>query len=197
MNAALKWLLVGLIACLSAVAATPAVTIDLQHGSAAEQKTRDQLEKLLKTYDLSHYLFTQRVMTDEDAIPHSHPVLTLHARHLGQDDLLLSTFVHEEIHWFLEAHAAETGAAEMELRALYKKVPVGFPEGARDEQSTYQHLLVTYLEYQAMKKLTGDRRALDAMTFWSKDHYTWDYRTLLQDEAKIGGIVTRHHLVID
>jgi hypothetical protein len=197
MNAAAKWILSGAMACLSAFAAAPSMTIDVKHGSEPELKTRNQLEMLLKRYDLSRYLFTRQVMIDEDAIPHSHPVLTLHARHLGQDDLLLSTFVHEQFHWFLDAHEADTAAAEAELRALYKKVPVGFPEGARDEQSTYQHLLVTYLEYQAMKRLTGDQRALDAMTFWSKDHYTWDYRTLLQDEAKIGGIAAHHHLVID
>ena len=29
----------------------------------------------------------------------SHPVLTLHTRHRRDDDLLLSTFLHEQLHW--------------------------------------------------------------------------------------------------
>lgn len=41
------------------------------------------------------------------AIPYSHPVLTLHTRHLKDDLALLSTFVHEEYHWYETAHPQE------------------------------------------------------------------------------------------
>ena len=77
-------------------------TISLRHGTVAEQATQRQLEKLFDEYDLSPWLFTQAVVIDEDAVPHSHPVLTLHTRHLKDDLLLLSTFIHEQSHHYCQ-----------------------------------------------------------------------------------------------
>lgn len=179
-----------------AVAAGSELEISLKHNSPAEQQTAQELQHLVNSYDLSKYMFTHQVIIDQDAIPHSNPVLTLHTRHLGHDDRLLSAFVHEEIHWFVEAHEEDELQAEQEYRKLYPKVPVGYPEGAQDEESTYLHLTVCYLEYQAMKQLVGTDRARAVMTYWTTDHYTWVYKTLLTDESKIGAIVVRHKLVI-
>jgi hypothetical protein len=86
----------------SALGANPHLSISLKHGDAKERATERQLDRLLSQYDLSQWIFTTSVVIDEDAIPHSHPILTLHARHLKDDDLLLSTFVHEQAHWFFD-----------------------------------------------------------------------------------------------
>ena len=141
------------------------IDISLKNGSAGEIQTRDQLQRLLKTYDLSKWIFTKSILIDEKAIPHSHPILTLHTRHLKDDDLLLSTFVHEQLHWFLVQNDKETKEAMKDLRALFPKVPVGFPNGAEDEESTYLHLLVNYLEYRADRELLGELRAKQVMEF--------------------------------
>jgi len=180
----------------ASIAAQP-VTIELKHGSEVEQKTKTQLERILASYDLTKYTFTHEVEIDEKAIPHSHPVLTLHTRHLGADDLLLSTYVHEQLHWYLDAHPAQTEAAEAELRKLYPKVPIGYPEGAQDEESTYLHLIDCYLEMQADRQLMGTERAANVMDFWAADHYTWVYKTITHDEQPIAGVVERQHLAID
>ena len=47
-----------------APAETPAVSIELAHDSAREQQARDQLEQLLKQYDLSRWIFTKRIRID-------------------------------------------------------------------------------------------------------------------------------------
>src|SRR5262252_392202 len=86
--------------------------ISLKSGSPAETQTREQLQRLLKTYDLSKWIFTKSILIDEKSIPHSHPVLTLHTRHLKDDDELLSTYLHEQLHWFLVRHSEQTKAAE-------------------------------------------------------------------------------------
>jgi hypothetical protein len=78
----------------SALGASPHISISLKHGDAKERATQSQLERLLSQYDLTQWISTMSVVIDEDAIPHSHPILTLHTRHLRDDDLLLSTFVH-------------------------------------------------------------------------------------------------------
>ena len=175
--------------------AQPKLDISLKSGSLAETQTRDQLQRLLKTYDLSKWIFTTSILIDEKAIPHSHPVLTLHTRHLKDDSLLLSSFVHEQVQWFLVQKDKETNEAIKELRGLFPKVPVGLPEGSGDEDSTYLHLLVNYLEYRADRELLGELRARQVMEFWSTDHYTWVYKTVLERTRDIGGIAYKHNLI--
>jgi hypothetical protein len=170
------------------------LTIRTAHDSAPELATRAQLERLLAAHDLRQWTFTHEVVINEKSIPHSHPVLTLHTRHLKQDDELLSTYLHEQLHWFLVRHPAETKASEQDLMKLYPIVPVGYPEGANDTESTYLHLLVCRLEQQADLAVLGEQRSAAAMQFWAGDHYRWVYRTVLADRAKIDEILERHGL---
>lgn len=176
------------------VGAQQPVTIRTAHNSAAELATKAQLERLIAANDLRQWTFTHEVAIDEKSIPHSHPVLTLHTRHLKQDDELLSTYLHEQLHWFETRHPEETKAAEQDLMKLYPKVPVGYPEGANDTESTYLHLLVCRLEQQADRAVMGDQRTAVAMQFWAGDHYRWVYRTVLADGPKIEEILRRHDL---
>lgn len=69
---------------------------------------------------------TKAIAVDDDVIPHSHPTLTLSTRHLQDDELLLSTFVHEELHWVV-ADSKESAAALKELRAMFATVPAQPP----------------------------------------------------------------------
>jgi hypothetical protein len=172
------------------------IDIQLKHDNESEEKTKAQLERLLKTYDLSKWTFTDKVMIDYESIPHSHPLLTLHTRHLRSDDQLLSTYVHEQLHWWLDAKLDQTKKAEDDLRKLYPKVPVGYPEGAQDEESTYLHLIDCYLEMQADRALLGTDRTAELMKFWAGDHYRWVYRTVVADETKIAEIVNKNNLEV-
>ena len=171
------------------------VDIALKQGSKEEEQTKAQLQRLLKTYDLTKWIFTNAILIDEKSIPHSHPVLTLSTRHLRDDELLISTFVHEQGHWFLTQNHKNTEEAKKELRVLFPKVPVSFPEGATDEESTYLHLIVIYLEYRADRELLGELRARQIMDFWANDHYTWIYKTVLERTREIGNIVFKHKLI--
>ena len=171
------------------------IEITLKSGTPAEIQTKEQLQKLLKTYDLSKWIYTNSIVIDEKSIPHSHPTLTLHTRHSKDDELLLSTFVHEQLHWFLVQNNKETGEAIKELRVLFPKVPTGFPEGGEDEESTYLHLLVCYLEYRADKQLLGELKAKQIMDFWAADHYTWVYKNVLEHQRDIFNIMSKHKLI--
>lgn len=169
--------------------------ISYAHNAADEMRTGEQLNHLLQTGDMSKWIVTKTVVIDHDAIPHSHPVLTLHARHLRDDDLLLSTFVHEQMHWFLAAHRQDAETAMTELRKLYPKSPVGYPEGSNDEQGNYEHFLVVGLEWRADRELLGELKARQVMEFWAADHYTWIYRTVLKDRRKIDDLLRAHRLI--
>ena len=186
------WLLVGAVA--TTAAAQDSVDIRLVHGSATEQQTRDQLQRLLKAYDVSRWIYTKSIAIDDAAIPHSHPVLTLHTRHLKDDALLLSTFVHEQFHWFLDQKETETTQAIKELRQRFPSVPTAPPDGANGEESTYLHLLDCYLEYRVDQQLLGELVTRQVMEFWAADHYRWVYRTVLDRTRDIGEIVAKYKL---
>lgn len=186
-------LLIILLSC--STYAQDKISISLAHGSKDEIQTKEQLQRLLKTYDLSKWIFTRSIIIDEQSIPHSHPTLTLHTRHLKDDDLLLSTFVHEQLHWFIGQKDKDTEEAIKELRVLFPKIPIGFPEGSDDERGNYAHLLVIYLEYRADRELLGELKARQVMEFWSADHYTWIYKKVLERPRDIGNIAFKHKLI--
>jgi len=155
--------------------------IQLHRGTPLEERGREQLHRLLHTHDLRKWLFTHDVLIQSGVIPHSHPVLTLNTRYLDDDTAQLATFVHEQIHWFLtdQVGHAPTNTAVSELRGLYPQAPTAPPEGARDEWSTYLHLIVCTLELQALTELLGEPSARQQLARWT--HYTWVYRTVLTE----------------
>ncbi|GAC1646515.1 MAG: hypothetical protein NVS9B15_04610 [Acidobacteriaceae bacterium] len=171
------------------------VTIHLAHDTDSEQRTRAELQQVVSKYDTGKYTFTREVVIEERAIPHSHPVLTLNTRSLGSDEQLLSSYLHEQLHWFLDAHKDATAAAVEDLRKMYPRVPVGYPDGAVDVKSTYEHLLDCWLELQADSDLLGQETARRTIREIGKDHYRWVYATLLRDEVAIGRIARAHKLV--
>jgi hypothetical protein len=169
--------------------------VTLKQGTPDEARTRDQLRRLVATYDVSPWIYTTSIVIDERAIPFSHPVLTLHTRHAKDDDLLLSTFVHEQFHWFLAERREPTDLAIADLRKLFPTVPAGGTAGARDEYSTYLHLLVCYLEQQADIRLLGELKTKQVMDFWATDHYTWVYQTVIARSREIGQIMRERKLM--
>jgi len=175
---------------------TETIDIRLQTGTALEERGREQLRRLLRTYDLHKWLFTGNVVIQSGAIPHSHPVLTLNTRYLDDDTAQLATFLHEQLHWFLTDHVerAKINAVLTELRAVYPTVPSALPEGAGGEGGTYLHLIVCYLELQAVTALLGEQNARQRLESWT--HYTWVYRTVLTDSQWIGELLRRDGVVV-
>jgi len=168
------------------------VIVALAHGTPREVATKERLDKLLAAYDLRDYTFTRRVIIEEGVINHAFPVLTLNTGFADSDDELLSSYVHEQIHWHLREHRFQQDAAVAELRRFYPRVPVGLPEGAESPYSTYGHIVTCYLEMIADRRLLGDERA--AAVIRNKRHYTWIYGVVVRDEAKVAAVVRRHGL---
>ncbi len=179
-----------------ALAAEPVnLDIRLAHGSAREQQTQTQLEGLLARYDVSKWVRTDKVVIDEDAIPHSHPVLTLHTRHLKDDELLLSTFVHEQSHWFIAQHREDMAAAQAELRRLFPHLPLDYPKGSDTQEANYEHLVILLIEWNADRELFGELKAREIMDFWAHDHYTTLYQLVLEHRFEIIKIAKKHQLL--
>ena len=183
-----------LVSSLTAFAAD-AIEIQTSHHSSRELHEKLELEQLLKKYDVSKYTFTHTVVIEERAMNHAFPVLTLNVHLLGSDDELLSSFLHEQLHWYLAQHRVAMEDAVRQLKAMYPRAPVGLPEGADTEYSTYGHLVDCYLEIQADRELIGRERTDRVIK--NKPWYTWIYKTILQDEDRIAALVKAERLEMD
>ncbi len=174
----------------------PALTITLKNGSAPEVETKALLEKFVEQHDLSRWIFTREIVIDENTgIPHSHPVLTLSTNYTGRELLLLSVFLHEQVHWFALGHQEDRDRAIAELEELFPDLPTQPPDGSRGRFSSYQHIIVCYLEFVALKELVGEEQARQTIEFWAGHHYRAIYRLVLDQTDKVRAVVEKHNLI--
>ncbi len=166
--------------------------ITLVNGTPREQQTRDQLVHVLEQYPLDKWLYTEQIQIDRNAIPHSHPILTLHTKHLDDAQQLISTYIHEQIHWFLTLveHFEDGGKAMNTFRQIYPQLPIGIPDGCGDEFSNYLHIPVNYLEYRGLIELFGDEIARQILE--RKDYYKKIYALVLDETGRIGDFIKRY-----
>ena len=134
--------------------------ITLATGVPDEADVRDRLLGLLRRYDLRKWQFTDQVRIERDAVSHSHPTLTIRAP-MGDNGILLATYLHEQIHWFTLIPANRDAMASMnrKWRELYPCVPVEYPDGCGSERSNYLHFTVCYFTYRGLIEVVGDGEA--------------------------------------
>jgi hypothetical protein len=190
-------LIIGMILLL-VTCTSYSIDVTTEHSEKVELATVDMLQALRKSHNTGKWEFTDKVHIDKNSIPHSHPILTLHTRHTSreQKDILLSTYLHEQIHWYLDKNQEKADSAIAELKNIFKDVPVGFPQGARDEYSTYLHLLVCYLELEAISELLSKQRVQAVSLFLQQDHYTWIYEQVEKNKYEISKIIDKNGLKI-
>lgn len=155
--------------------------------------TKQNLLHLSQVYDLAPFLFTKKVHIESKVIPHSHPVLTLNTRYAEHPNRILSTFLHEELHWWLSKNQKTTDAAVKALKKMYPKAPVTKSMGAN---STFIHLLVCELELRALTFYIGKTEARKILEhIMTKDKiYPWIYRQVLYRNDPIKKIVKKFKL---
>ncbi|NVK33001.1 MAG: hypothetical protein HWE23_00895 [Rhodobacteraceae bacterium] len=161
-------------------AADEPIVITTHNNTQEENIVKQRLETLLEKYDLEKYIYTKTIKIQTGIIPHSHPVLTLNTDIRNETDLL-ATFLHEQMHWYSLSKQYDSDALAAEIFKRYPKVPSALPEGAGDEQSTYLHLVVCYLEFHTLSQVIGREKAMEHMEFMTTQNYRWVYRTLLKD----------------
>ncbi len=193
--------MIGMVAVLGAgllsfSQADPLTTTPLEittaAGTEAEVASAERLRALLDSHDVDRWIFSPRVIVKDRVIPYSHPVVTVRAG--DPDDRLLANYVHENIHWYVAERDEGRLAALGEIRTAWPDLPIAPPEGARDEASSYLHVIVCALEYKAMKEIVGERRARELFEFWTTHHYKAIYRLVLTEEGRIMAILERHGL---
>lgn len=176
--------------------ASSALDIRLANESSTESATRDELLRLLDTYPLDKWRYTDRVQIEDGVIPHSHPILTISGWHDPDHPLrLLSSYVHEQLHWFwlLARHGNRPLDAMEQFKAMFPNLPVGPPEGCRSEFSNYLHVAINYLELLACAELVGVEEARDFIA--RKPFYTAVYALVLAESERIHAILQDRDLI--
>ena len=174
-------------------AQTPKLNIKTKHGLPMEEQRKEQMERLAKQYDLKKYTITRDIIIERGAMNHSYPVLTLNLRFLDNDDLALSAYVHEQGHWVLmERHRAENPALFEDLQRNFPNMEVRVPEGDGELRSSYFHIAVCMLEWQAMEDLVGAARARKVIAWKQGDHYKAIYATLLNHREQVESVMIRN-----
>jgi hypothetical protein len=177
--------------CVSA--RTPKLNITLKHNSAGEQKRKEQIERLAEKYDLAKYTITRDLVIDQQAANHSSPVLTQNLVFLDNDDRALSAYVHEQAHWLLmEHHHGQARQMLPELIRLYPNIDIKPPYGDGHQGTSYMHLVVLMLEWQALEDLLGADRARAVMEFKRQDHYRELYATVMDHRKDMEVFLQRY-----
>jgi hypothetical protein len=192
----MKHLLIAILVLpMLAQGKTPKLEITLAHGSELEQKRKEQIERLAAQYDLEKYTITREIVIDQQAINHSAPVLTQNLRFVDDDDRALSAYVHEQAHWLL-MQRFRGKAREMlpELKRMFPNLSVAVPQGDGNENTSYAHLVVLMLEWQALEDLIGLERSRAVMEFKRQDHYKALYATVMEHRVQMEGFMKRHHV---
>jgi hypothetical protein len=173
------------------------IDLDLDHARREAERVRGMLEALRRRHDLSRYEYTRLVRIVPGGDTFSHPMLTLGNRFAENEDLLLSTYLHEQMHWYLWY----LGTPERdpiapfldELVRRYPEAPTDLPDGARNYESTYLHLVVNWLEVATTSEFIGRARAWGVAE--TQRTYRWIYRTVLKDWDLLADLYERHGII--
>jgi hypothetical protein len=174
-------------------AETPQLNIRTKNRLPGEEQRKLQMERLAKQYDLSKYTVTRDIIIERGAMNHSSPVLTLNLRFLDNDDLALSAYLHEQGHWYLmERHRPENPELFQDLQRTFPNLEYREPQGDGQLRSSYFHIAVCMLEWQAMEELVGAERARKVIEWKQKDHYKAIYALLLSHREQVEGVLNRN-----
>ena len=158
--------------------------------------TKDILLEYCQKYDLSEFLYTKKIQINSEGSSSSHPVLTLSTKSVEYPERILSIFLHEQFHWWIEsANDSDFKSAMLKLKELYPELP---REGVSHSIfSTYLHLMICWLEFKATSKILGEDEAIKVVLSFINDDgiYQWIYDQVLRNKNEIEKILESHHLI--
>jgi hypothetical protein len=174
------------------------IDVDMDEAERAATRVRGWLVALRERHQgLARYEYTRHVRIVPASATFSHPILTLGTRFAESEDHLLATYLHEQMHWYLWHLGGPDHDPVLpffdELVRRYPKAPTRLPDGARNYEQTYVHLVVCWLELHAVAEFIGwDRAAALAETNYG---YRWIYRTVVRDREALGALFTQHGIL--
>jgi hypothetical protein len=170
------------------------IDTDLEHAAREAQRVRSWLGALRQRHNLAPYEYTRHVQVVPASATYSHPILTLGTRFTDTEDHLLATYLHEQMHWYLSRLGGfdhdPIAPFFNELVRRYPRAPTRLPEGARNYEQTYAHIVVNWLEIEVTSQFIGWERARELAN--TQFGYRWIYRTVINDREPLRELLTAH-----
>lgn len=157
--------------------------------------TKQNLQHLEQVYELQPFLFLKKVSISSTDSPPTTAMLNIGTRFAHKPNKLLSQLLHEQLHVWLRLNTSKTAFALAELKKIYPRIPS--ETRAQDRFSVYPHLIVCYLEYEALTFYLGRKQATQILTeLMRKDKILpWVYFQVLKKNFAIKQIVKRYELL--
>jgi hypothetical protein len=172
------------------------IGIDLSHAERNAIAVREMLIALRTKYDLGAYEYCKEVCIAPTMLPYSHPVIRLHTA-LFTETALLANYIHEQMHWYVtwysHKHTDQWGAVWTALEQRYPDPPIGRGEVADTLASTHLHLIVNWLEIEALSNLIGAETARAHVA--NLHYYRWIYASVIRDWQALGELYASRQLV--
>ena len=172
------------------------IGIDLSHAERNAIAVREMLIALRTKYDLGAYEYCKEVCIAPTMLPYSHPVIRLNTA-LFTETALLANFIHEQMHWYVtwysHKHTDQWRAVWEALEQRYPDPPIGRGEGADTLASTHLHLIVNWLEIEALSSLIGAEAARAHVA--NLHYYRWIYASVIRDWQALGELYASRRLV--
>jgi hypothetical protein len=172
------------------------ITLDFTAVQRNAERVRAMLLDARARFDLAQFEYCKQVRIAPTALPYSHPSITLNT--WVHDDLgLLSMYLHEQMHWYVtwysHVHALQWRTLIEQLHERYPSVPAAEAGGGNDEFSTYLHLLVNWLEIEAVSRFVDRDRVLSHVG--GLHFYQWIYQTVTDDWDALGALYREQGLL--
>lgn len=171
----------------------PAFELRLRNGRPEEESAAAALLDALAPFDVRRWIYTDLVVIDGDLRGGmSHPLRLGPHLLLLRPHSALTTFLHEQLHWFV-GHHANLAAVIDEARKRWPDPPPP-PAGCADAYSTWTHLSVCALEYQSLCELVGTHAAETELRLHNA--YSWVYSEILDAPSWFEEYLCRHDLIL-
>jgi hypothetical protein len=157
-------------------------------------KAHALLDSLCARYDVTPFVFTQRVRIEPGGAVRSGAVLTLGTQSIGDPPRFLAEFLGQQMRWFLAAREAALGAAVAALETSFPDFHAQNRELADHPASLFRMVAAAWLELQAMLRFFDSDDVEDVLR--SHDAARPVYRLVLRNRAAIGRIMEEHGLAI-
>jgi hypothetical protein len=112
----------------------PMIEINEVNPGKSTYLTRQNLQQLLKVYDLAPMIFTKKIIIQDGVPSRPFPTPTLNTQFSHDSFALLASFLNLQLHWWIKTRPKKYSPSD-------------------------QHLIVAFLEIQALKHYVGEEQA--------------------------------------
>ena len=138
--------------------------------------SRQNLHHLEQVYNLKAFSYQRNIIIDSNKKEHKYNLedttIVLGTDYVESPQKLLAVWLHEEFHWWARIHEKELIPALKTLKKYYPKT----------SQSGRLHLLISYLEFEALRFYLEEKEARSIINSkLKKDRaFKWTYQQVLK-----------------